>query len=79
FFFKQNTAYALSACLVGSEMVIRDSSHTKGLQLLHVLVPPGLWVAVSAWGVVGLGFLFSLRRFLMSPGHESAASWSKGA
>ena len=26
FFFKQKTAYEISACLVGSEMCIRDSS-----------------------------------------------------
>ena len=28
FFFKQKTAYEISACLVGSEMCIRDSSST---------------------------------------------------
>ena len=27
FFFKQKTAYEISACLVGSEMCIRDRSH----------------------------------------------------
>ncbi|CZS11785.1 hypothetical protein CDFC105_93895 [Clostridioides difficile] len=29
FFFKQKTAYEISACLVGSEMCIRDSAHTE--------------------------------------------------
>ena len=28
FFFKQKTAYEISACLVGSEMCIRDRSDT---------------------------------------------------
>ena len=28
FFFKQKTAYEISACLVGSEMCIRDSLHS---------------------------------------------------
>ena len=28
FFFKQKTAYEISACLVGSEMCIRDSNNT---------------------------------------------------
>ena len=28
FFFKQKTAYEISACLVGSEMCIRDSKNT---------------------------------------------------
>ncbi len=28
FFFKQKTTYEISACLVGSEMCIRDSTHT---------------------------------------------------
>ncbi len=30
FFFKQKTAYEISACLVGSEMCIRDSSGLLG-------------------------------------------------
>src|SRR5678809_575179 len=30
FFFKQKTAYEISACLVGSEMCIRDSNYTSG-------------------------------------------------
>ena len=29
FFFKQKTAYEISACLVGSEMCIRDSKQTS--------------------------------------------------
>ena len=29
FFFKQKTAYEISACLVGSEMCIRDRYHTE--------------------------------------------------
>ena len=30
FFFKQKTAYEISACLVGSEMCIRDSTESGG-------------------------------------------------
>ena len=30
FFFKQKTAYEISACLVGSEMCIRDRDPTGG-------------------------------------------------
>ena len=30
FFVKQKTAYEISACLVGSEMCIRDSDKTAG-------------------------------------------------
>ncbi|MBW6108012.1 hypothetical protein KZ850_33465, partial [Pseudomonas aeruginosa] len=32
FFFKQETAYEISECLVGSEMCIRDSHQTYGLK-----------------------------------------------
>ena len=34
FFFKQKTAYEISACLVGSEMCIRDSN------IMYYSVPP---------------------------------------
>ena len=33
FFFKQKTAYEISACLVGSEMCIRDSRKTYDLEV----------------------------------------------
>ena len=32
FFFKQKTAYEISACLVGSEMCIRDSANSASTQ-----------------------------------------------
>ncbi len=31
FFFKQKTAYEISACLVGSEMCIRDRADYRGI------------------------------------------------
>ncbi len=34
FFFKQKTAYEISACLVGSEMCIRDSFGLPGYLIL---------------------------------------------
>ena len=40
FFFKQKTAYEISACLVGSEMCIRDSSYynrNKRFELIKLL------------------------------------------
>ena len=33
FFFKQKTAYEISACLVGSEMCIRDSQYRMANQI----------------------------------------------
>ncbi len=39
FFFKEKTAYGFSACLVGSEMCIRDSHDTilqRNSQRVHV-------------------------------------------
>eukprot|EP00828_Plagiopyla_frontata_P009852 TRINITY_DN15112_c0_g1_i1.p2 TRINITY_DN15112_c0_g1~~TRINITY_DN15112_c0_g1_i1.p2 ORF type:complete len:141 (+),score=32.48 TRINITY_DN15112_c0_g1_i1:3-425(+) len=40
FFFKQKTAYEISACLVGSEMCIRD--RYMGLVILRMDTPGGL-------------------------------------
>ena len=37
FFFKQKTAYEISACLVGSEMCIRDSSIAGGGETLSAI------------------------------------------
>ena len=34
FFFKQKTAYEISACLVGSEMCIRDSAKSEGIEFV---------------------------------------------
>ncbi len=45
FFFKQKTAYEMSASLVGSEMCIRDrttrvSPHCFGIMFLNLYFPP---------------------------------------
>src|SRR5678810_395696 len=45
FFFKQKTAYEISACLVGSEMCIRDSVAAPVIQLAAVAAPH--WVAAA--------------------------------
>ena len=36
FFFKQKTAYEISACLVGSEMCIRDSDRGDGISVQNI-------------------------------------------
>ena len=38
FFFKQKTAYEISACLVGSEMCIRDSSELDQLACFDLVL-----------------------------------------
>ena len=54
FFFKQKTAYEISACLVGSEMCIRDRRVTLGSgqgQNWWCVLFPQLCLAVSSEGV----------------------------
>ena len=52
FFFKQKTAYEISACLVGSEMCIRDSSYGEYRALLvgvlRQLAEEGGWADFDA-------------------------------
>ena len=43
FFFKQKTAYEISACLVGSEMCIRDSADPAGKNSLLKSVLDTVW------------------------------------
>ncbi len=49
FFFKQKAAYEISACLVGSEMCIRDSSRLDPPQGVDVIDTDVDWVAPAAY------------------------------
>ena len=61
FFFKQKTAYEISACLVGSEMCIRDSRYVMKPMLPIRRDSPKkaitLILAVLLGGMVGAGIV----------------------
>ncbi len=49
FLFKQRTAYDISACLVGSEMGIRDGENVGGVESRHLFTEHALEVAQEGY------------------------------